>query len=481
MLSLNSNMIPGAVSMSFRFIPCVILALGGALPAAADDSPYEGLTLFNHLSNSNTTVLINNAGELVHTWTGSDVIASTPYLMKGGDLIRPCRAQSVRMNGAAAGGRIQRITIDGQIAWDYQFSDSDNQQHHDVCVMPNGNILLVAWQRKTNAQGVAAGRTDLGGEIWPTQIVEVEPVGSTSGNIVWRWELWDHIVQDVNPFLSNYGVISEHPERIDVNAGVVQNGDWIHVNALDYNPELDQIVFSSNWLIEIFIIDHSTTTEEAAGSTGGNSGMGGDILYRWGNPGNYGQGDIDSQVLWNVHGVNWIDPGLVGEDRLLLFNNGNDDGMSDLIEFSPPLLPDGTYSIEVDQPFLPVRGNYAWFYERVGFWGGHLCGVYRLPNGNTLATDGPGREIREISPEGETVWTHFTEWSIMRADKYPMDILEPADQCPGDIDGDGRVDGADLIELLGSWGLVGGPDLDGDGSIDGNDLNIILGYWGVCP
>jgi hypothetical protein len=469
------------MSMKIRFISIMILALLGALPTFADDSPYEGLTLFNHLQNSNTTYLVDNAGSTTHTWTGSGTIASTPYLMKGGDLIRPCRAPSVFMNGAAVGGRIQRISIDNDVVWDYVFADANNQQHHDICVMPNGNILLVAWQRKSNAQGIAAGRTNLNGEIWPTQIVEIEPVGSNSGNIVWRWELWDHLVQDVNPSLPNYGVVSEHPERVDINAGGVQNGDWIHVNALDYNPELDQIVFSSNQLDEIFIVDHSTTTEEAAGSTGGNSGRGGDILYRWGNPGNYDRGDNATHILWNVHGVNWIDPGLDGEDRLLMFNNGNDDGTSDLIEFMPPLLSDGTYAIDADEPFLPERDDYDWFYESGGFYGDHLCGVYRLPNGNTLATDGPGREIREVSPEGQIIWTHFTSNSIMRADKYPMDILEPADQCPGDINGDGLVDGTDLSILLGFWGLNGSADLNGDDLIDGIDLTILLGHWGVCP
>ena len=114
------------------------------------------------------------------------------------------------------------------------------------------------------------------------------------------------------------------------------NGDWMHINAVNYNPELDQIVISSRTQNEIFILDHSTTSEEAAGHVGGNSGKGGDFLYRWGNPENYRRGDDSDQILGDQHSVNWIPPGYPGEGNLILFNNFHEDNQSAVLELSLP-------------------------------------------------------------------------------------------------------------------------------------------------
>ena len=229
--------------------------------SAAHAEVWDGLTLYNPIngSSSNRVSLINNDGQVIHQWIGADAIASTPYLLQGGDIMRPCQANGP-MNCAAKGGRVQKIAMDGTILWDFTLSDADNQPHHDICVMPNGNVLLLAYERKTQSQGQAAGRQGLNSEIWPEQILEVQPTGPLSGTIVWEWHLWDHMIQGVSSSYPNFGVISEHPEKFDINIGQVGQGpspgDWLHCNALDYNPILDQIVISSNSWDEIFVIDH---------------------------------------------------------------------------------------------------------------------------------------------------------------------------------------------------------------------------------
>jgi len=128
----------------------------------------------------------------------------------------------------------------------------------------------------------------------------------------WEWDLWDHLVQDYDESKDNYGSVEENPQLMDVNFVVANprggsrnnsdetprgQKDWTHVNAISYNPELDQIMLSYNTMSELNVIDHSTTAEEAKGHTGGRCGKGGDFIYRFGNPATM-RGDLwHSQTL----------------------------------------------------------------------------------------------------------------------------------------------------------------------------------------
>ncbi len=396
-----------------------IMLLALSISVSAPE-PFEGQTLISPLS-SNNSFLIDMDGNSTKVWHGNGTPAAIAYLLPDSSVLRPCRDPGGAFSGGGIGGRIQRIDTDNNIVWDFFFSNANHQQHHDIEPLPNGNILLIAWERMTQAEATAAGRVAINGEMWPTLIAEVEPDGTTGGNIVWEWRAWDHLIQDADPAKDNYGVIADHPELIDINLGNVNNGDWIHSNSLDYNPDLDQIVFTSNSLDEFYIIDHSTTTEEASGHTGGNSGMGGDILYRWGNPWNYDRGTSADRVYYNVHGVNWIDPGLPGEGNILTLNNGNRPGgandYSSVLEIITPIETDGSYTIEADLPFGPDAPQ--WSYQNPGvFYTDHIGGTYRLPNGNTLICEGTAGYIFEVTESGTTVWDYDSPVAVHRAPRY---------------------------------------------------------------
>ena len=70
---------------------------------------------------------------------------------------------------------------------------------------------------------------------------------------------------------------------------------------------------------------------------------------------------------------------------------------------------------------------------------------------------------------------------IDNRDNCVLEFCDDCDiDCPGDLDGDGSIDGVDLGMMLSEWGKAGG-DLTGDRTTDGEDLAILLASWGVCP
>ena len=382
-----------------------------------DDDVYDGYTLF---SPSKNTYLIDNCGNVINQWTSQYRPGLAVYLLEDGLLLRTNRVNNNDVfSGGGIGGALEKLDWNSNVLWSYSYNSTNYHQHHDVEVLPNGNILILAWERKTAEEAILKGRNpDLleDNELWPEHIIEIEPIGDNDANIVWEWHLWDHLIQDFDPSLPNYGVVAENPQLLNINyigPGVNSadgKADWIHANSLDYNAELDQIIINSRALSEFWIIDHSTTTAEAASSSGGNSGMGGDILYRWGNPAAYNQGDLDDQMLFGPHHVQWVDKNLPGSDNILIFNNGRN-------------RPDGNYS-SVDEIQVPLDGynyilgensSYApfdlfWTYEAPNnsdFFADHISGCQRLENGNTLICSGPQGRLFEVNNAGDILWEYI--------------------------------------------------------------------------
>jgi hypothetical protein len=244
--------------------------------------------------------------------------------------------------------------------------------------------------------------------LFPEFFIEVQPTRPKGGKIVWQWHVWDHLIQNNDRSKANYGDPAEHPERISVNAnGRPVPAFWNHGNSIAYNAKLDQIVLSARGCNEIWVIDHSTTTEQAKGRTGGKSGKGGDLLYRWGNPAAYGRGTRDDRQLFQQHDAQWIPDDCPGAGRILIFNNGLDRGYSSVEEIIPPMDSKGRYIIEPGKPFGPEKP--AWTYRAKNpkdFYSSEISGAHRLPNGNTLICAGVRGLFFEVTQAGETVWEY---------------------------------------------------------------------------
>ena len=445
--------------MSFRIpVPAaaLALALAAAAPGAAQSSPSPGFTFYTQTT-STTTMMIDESGTTVHTWPSQDLPGLAVYMLEDGNILRTEHPPGAGF-GAGAGGRVTEITWDGVVEWTYDYFTGGVLQHHDVEPMPNGNVLLVAWEDKTPAEAVAMGRnpTFVGPVFMPDHVVEVEPTGPTTGAIVWEWHAWDHLIQDFDPTKPNFGVVADHPERIDINypPGPEPTGDWLHVNSVDYNPELDQIVLSVHDFDEIWVIDHSTTTAEAAGSTGGNSGKGGDLLYRWGNPAAYDTGPAAAQVLGRQHDANWVEPGFPGEGNIVLSNNRAGGGpfnlFSSVIEIAPPVDAAGNYALTPGTAYGPT--SLVWEYTAPNppeFFNPNQGGAVRLANGNTLVTSTNQGWLFEVNLQKQKVWEKLNAGIVFKARRYDRNLWTDGHELS--VNAGGSID----LELAAGTGHAG--------------------------
>lgn len=382
------------------------------------DRAAPGYVLFAPMA-SNTTYLVDLDGQVVRTWTSAFRPSAWVYFLDNGHVLRGGSDRGLSsFGGGGQGGRFQEFDLDGNLVWDFQFNQT-RLPHHDVAVLPNGNILAIVWEGKTVDEARQAGRRDdaiSSTGVWPDMLIEFEPQRPGSARIVWEWHMWDHLIQHIDPSLDNYADPAQRPERIDINGDAASGGlfsrDIFHTNAVAYNPELDQILLSVPTFNEVWVIDHSASAQEAAGSTGGRSGKGGDLLYRWGNPQAYGRGTADNQLLGFQHDARWIPQGRPGAGRMTVFSNQTPSPAgpySKVYEFDAPVDGDGRYSIPDTTPFGPETP--VWTYSDSALQATNLSGAERLESGNTLISSGPQGRIFEVTPFGTVVWEYWSPYS----------------------------------------------------------------------
>ena len=422
--------VPGTVQAQQRTV-----GLMNNMPGA-----FEGYTLIAPMLHP-SVYLVDMEGQAVHRWQVNSGFGATNRLLPDGALLRASASPKSWTNVQGRAGRVEIIEWDGTIRWQYDFVNDEYMLHHDVVPLPNGNILAIVWDVRDMDEILAAGYNpdnlaDDQHYILSERIVEFKPILPDSAEIVWQWDSWDHLAQDHAPLLDTYEEnISHHPGRIDVNTSI--GGDWLHFNALDYNEELDIIAISASFIDEIWIIDHSTSTEEARGETGGTFGWGGRLLYRWGNPQMYGLGTESDQTLYFLHSVLWIPDGLPGAGNLMVFENGVGQ-------------PEGDYSTvhELKLPYMEdPYSNAVWFAQGIDgtyedpesiwsfaapneFFSDFVSGQQRLPNGNTLIAEGMTGRIFELEGGSDALVWEYVNPVVQTGPLSQGDVI-PAFGPPG--------------------------------------------------
>ncbi len=374
----------------------------------------DGYTLFTIHKD---TYLIDLCGRVINHWISDHERGGAFTLLEDGSLLRAGKVENEDLSYGGIGGIIEKFGWDGNLEWQYIYSSPQFSQHHGMVDLPNGNILLLVAHRKTGLEAILAGRNPANiseGELYDEQIIEIKPNGTSGGEIVWQWKAWDHLIQEFDSTQENFGSIIDNPQRIDINFLGTSNGnkDWLHMNALHYNENLDQIIISSQKLSELYIIDHSTSTEEAASHLGGNSGKGGDLLYRWGNPIAYGHGSEDARQLFGQHNPHWIPEQYPDGGKILIFNNGlgRTSNYSSIDIISPIMDNPNNYLYTPFEAYGPKLAEWTYtdnedpllFYSRI------LSSAQRLSNGNTFVCEGTQGKFFEFDSDGEIVWEYIT-------------------------------------------------------------------------
>jgi len=415
--------------MASRLGPGAILALGlvittgtGAAVAAPSVYPvgttiyapaetWNGYTVLSLLREPGVLVIDMN-GRVVKQWEGFNSSAGGPVrILPGGEVIgaagaRPGHQESLQLVQKDFSGA-QRWALQGNDEIEGQGGAKSRslRQHHDWqrADFPAGYFSPDARPASTGAATLVlahAARTVPAVSDLPLEddhLVEYD----AQGRITWEWFAGDHI--------DELGLSPAARAAIKGGAGAGAGAgpqqqrrefDWLHVNSATYlgpNRWFDagdkrfdpqNIIISSRQASLLAIIARD-----------------GRVVWRMGpdfreTPQLQRIGQIIGQ-----HHAHLIPKGLPGAGNLLLFDNGGSSGYG----FDTPIARNGygglaratSRVLEID----PVKMEMVWSYApAAGFFGTNISGAQRLPNGNTLITEGPSGRLFEVTPQRRIVW-----------------------------------------------------------------------------
>lgn len=338
---------------------------------------YGGYTLFAPNA-SKKTYLIDMEGNIVHTWKSKTGPGLYAELLPNGNLLRGTRPPYKHCGIPGTAGGVEEIDWNGKVVWKYKMASKNQVQHHCFFRMPNGNTLILGWERIANEVMIAKGRDPQTvpknvkskgikhSDFWLDFVEEV----NRDGQVVWEWHVIDHVGTGPDQLDPNF--------ILPMNVGAIYaTSDWSHFNSVEYVAETDQVLMNSRNLSEIYLVNKKT----------------GKIEYRWGNKAAYGQGkkaswyDSGDHILSGSHDARWL-----GDGRVSIFDNGSE-------------RPEGHRSrvIVVNTKTDEIEWEYrSW--DTSSFSSHRQGAAQPLPNGNWFVTSSNSGHVFEVTEKGKIVW-----------------------------------------------------------------------------
>ncbi|CAN5140600.1 aryl-sulfate sulfotransferase [soil metagenome] len=338
---------------------------------------YTLIAPYNRIANANPNFkgkiyLLDLLGNPVHTWT-VDKQPLYSQLRKNGNLLVVMEAPSYSHPLPPGGntGTIEELDWNSKVVWKYQ----NEAMHHDFVDLPNGNILIALWEKTPNqiASTIQGGtpNTTLNDSVFSDNIVEI----NRQGKIVWSWHAYDHL----------------DPAK-DVIGDLMPQFAWTYTNGLVYTPHnpidgSEAFVISMRSLSEVIMVRKSD----------------GQILWR-----------SPKDMFNNQH-----DPTVLPNGNIMVFDNS-------FTRAPNPFPSYGSRVVEVN----PKTNQIAWQFDggagvidKIRFFAPIVGGAQRLPNGNTLITDGPKGHIFEVTKDKKVVWDLVSPYTTQQTGEFPNNFL----------------------------------------------------------
>lgn len=387
---------------------------------------WNGYTLYQatlNQANGVGAVLIDMNGNVVNRWQGLDGMPNK--MLPGGFIMGGTGVRNFKYGYQDMLDLVQ-VDWQGNIVWKFdryeRIKDPRQKprwmarQHHDYQRQGNpvgyyvpgmdpltdsGNTLILCHKNLKNPRISEKMLLD-------DTIIEVD----WDGKIIWEWICSDHF-DEMGFSEEAKNAMYRNPNML--HTGVV-TGDWTHMNSMstlgpnkwhDADDECfhpDNIIWDGRQTNIIAIIDRKT----------------GNIVWQLGPDFTATESLRKIGQIIGQHHAHLIPRGLPGEGNILVFDNGGNAGYGSPNPGSPTGLNnarrDSSRVLEIDPTTLEIAWQFPPRREGPSFGYGGLYSSFvssaqRLPNGNTMITEGQDGRIFEVTPEGEITWEYLSPYT----------------------------------------------------------------------
>jgi hypothetical protein len=444
------------------------------------DKAWNGFTVFPSVKGA---LLIDMNGREVNRWAGLGGFPNK--ILPGGYVLGNSGA---RVSKKAYQDQLDLLQVDynGNIVWRFagtELIDDGNgprhhaRQHHD-------------YQREGSPVGYYAPGLDPRADGGSTLILVHENVHNRrisdipliddkvievdySGNISWSWSASDHFDE------FGFDDAAKKALRINPNIAGEAGGDWLHINSLStmgpnkHYDAGDERFHPDNLIMDCRNANILFVVSKAAGN----------IVWKLGP--DFNENEAAKKLGWIIgqHHFHLIPRGLPGAGDFLVFDNGgaggygspnpaSPDGVNNAVRDYSRVLQFDPHTLAITWQYTPLEAGSRLFTDASKFYSSYISSAQRLPNGNTLITEGSDGRLIEVTPEHEIVWEYINPHYHVFEGKFRMNMVYRAYRVPYEwVPQAAKPDETDVIPPdLGSF-RTGGTAAGGGRTVSVDGIN----------